>query len=292
MSRRAGPCGRAFGLAVLGCLITGCDRAAAPATPALWQVTDQAGHSAPLFGTIHALPHPLSWRTPRIAAALAASGELVVEIGNLTDTRAVRAAFLARARADRPIRLETRLPAALAPALARLERQAHLPAEALDRDKSWAAALVLANAASAARPADGVDRALLADNRLPVMELEGAAGQFAMFDALPEPVARRMLAIVVAEAPHAAAATDRLVDAWARGDVAPLAAENHAGLLADPALRAALFEARNRHWARRIAAELRAGRRPFIAVGSAHLYGNGGLIALLARAGFAVRRIA
>ena len=279
-----------IGGAVLG-LLASCAPHAQPATPALWLVTAPDGAQGWLFGTIHALPQPADWHTPRVKAALDRSGELVVEIAGLNDREATAAAFQRIAGTGAPVPLAQRLPAADAPALASLIAKAHLTEASLAREKTWAAALTI-NAAGAADDAEnGVDQALLADNKHPVAELEGAAAQFAVFDHLPEASQREMLAQVVSSAATADADSRRLAAAWEHGDMASIERETHTGLLADPTLRAALYTGRNQRWAPIIAREITKGKRPFVAVGAAHMAGAEGLVALLTKAGFHVARI-
>jgi uncharacterized protein YbaP (TraB family) len=159
--------------------------------------------------------------------------------------------------------------------------------------EDWAAALTLAfalEAKSGFDPENGADRALQAAAKgRPVVGLETLEGQLGMFDGLPAREQRTMLAAVVADSGDAGAGR-RLVEAWARGDIAALDREAKRGMLADPRLREVLLVARNRDWARRVAAMLEARRRPFVAVGAAHVIGTDGLPALLAAQGYAVRR--
>jgi uncharacterized protein YbaP (TraB family) len=56
-------------------------------------------------------------------------------------------------------------------------------------------------------------------------------------------------------------------------------------------LRRALLVDRNRAWLPRIAGILKQGHHPVVAVGAAHMLGDVGLPALLARQGYTVRRI-
>jgi uncharacterized protein YbaP (TraB family) len=80
--------------ALLGALwLAGCDvLPAEPAhdwpapSPALWEVTVPGGDQRIwLFGTVHALPDGVEWRTPALEEALAGSDMLVVEIADLDD---------------------------------------------------------------------------------------------------------------------------------------------------------------------------------------------------------------
>lgn len=154
--------------------------------------------------------------------------------------------------------------------------------------ESWAAALMLAAAVRESDPANGVDRALIADARR-VEGLESFAGQLAMFDGLSARAQQAMLAGVARE--HGADISDDVLRAWLAGDEAGIAAQVDGPLLADPDLRRVLLTQRNAAWTGRIAALIAAGERPFVAVGAGHVVGADGLAARLAARGLAVRRI-
>ena len=81
----------AAGLALASC---GAPEREWPApSPALWEVTGADGARGWLFGTIHALPDGVEWRTPALDEALGDAGTLVVEIAALGDAAAAGEAF-------------------------------------------------------------------------------------------------------------------------------------------------------------------------------------------------------
>lgn len=259
-----------------------------PPSPAIWQVTAPNGAQGWLFGTIHALPDGVNWRTPAITGALAQSGVLVVEIANLDDSAAASREFAARSTSAGLPPVLDRVPPADRANLADALDDAGIDPATLSRTESWAAALMLANAtAQTAETANGVDRALLGSGR-PVVGLESFARQFAIFDQL----AAADQAVLLAEAAKGEDGDDLdLARAWIAGDLARLEQEDKTGILADPELRQALLVGRNRDWAARIMPLVDQGKRPFVAVGAGHMLGDDGLPALLAARGYAVRRV-
>ncbi|MBL8657844.1 MAG: TraB/GumN family protein [Altererythrobacter sp.] len=264
----------------------------APARPALWAIEDASGVEAGwLFGTIHALPAGTHWRTPAFDKAEARAGVLVVEVRDLDPGR--MAAIFDRLARDRPgPPLAQRLPPQERRALAMLMEREDIAPDRLDGLETWAAALALARAGAQATPAGGVDKALIADfTGRPVIELEGAERQLAIFDRLPQTAQRALLVAIVEERTAREGGEAALARAWLAGDLAALDRETGRGLLADPGLRAALSTNRNGDWARSIAALLASGRRPLVAVGAAHMVGAEGLPALLAREGYKLRRL-
>lgn len=261
-------------------------------TPALWEVSGPDGQRGWLFGSIHALPKPVDWRTPAMDSALTGSDRLVMEIGRNDDSQAINRIYreLAASSGLPPLveRVEPEKRAALVASMKRLGLD---PAD-FSQTETWAAALALSRAASADQSrAFGMEQELTeATSAKPVVALEGAEAQLRGFDALPETEQRDLLAAVVAEA-GGAIGNERLAHAWASGDMAALEAETRNGILADPELREALLIAPNRRWAKKVAAILRSGGRPLVAVGAAHMAGPAGIPALLASDGFAVKRL-
>lgn len=282
----------AFLLAVLlAVLLAACAPQPQSAHPALWEVTGPNGQKGWLFGTIHSLERPVAWRSATLDAAFADADSVVVEVAGLADDAAMRATFARLARTPGLPPLSRRVEPSLRPALARLLDKAGTKESAFADVETWAAALMLARAGASDKSGNGIDRAVIAAaGRKPVIELEGAAAQLSIFDRLPEKEQRDLLALAIADG-DAVDNEAKLADAWREGDFAAIERETREGLLADPELRAALFTGRNRTWSARLAAMMRRGERPFVAVGAAHMAGADGLPALLEAGGYAVRRM-
>ena len=261
------------------------------ADPALWRIDGAGGARGYLFGTVHALPRPALWRTAAVDRALAESDRIVVEVADMADATAMAETFERLAHSPGQPPLSQRVAPALRGRLAAALARAGTRDDQFGDVETWAAALTLARAEDDARgTANGIDRAVIgaADGR-PVLELEGARVQLGIFDHLPEPDQRQLLAAVITDADHPESSS--AAEAWRKGDMARIERETRRGMLADPELRAALFIRRNQAWAARVAAMLGAGEHPFVAVGSAHMAGPEGLPALLAARGFRVTRI-
>ncbi len=285
---------RGLVLAALAALaLAGCSKPA-EVRPALWLVEGPGGQKAWLFGTIHALPRPVAWRSDKVAAALEQSDRLVLEVARIDDDAATARTFAALAESPGLPPLMQRLPGALQAELGAALKQDGFAPGALDRYESWAAALMLQNAAMAAGKSDsanGIDRALLRGYAKPVEEFEGAAAQLAIFDRLPEPAQRALLAATLGRSGDEMSELRQLEQAWAHGDLALIDTATNADFLHHPDLRDALLVSRNRAWLIKLSAQLTRGARPFVAVGLAHLVGKDGLPALLSAQGYKVTRL-
>lgn len=277
-------------VAALALLLCACSAPPEGVKPALWQVDGPRGERAWLLGTIHALPAPVQWRSPKIDAAITGSDRLLLEIAD--DGDEVGAVFARLSRSPGLPPLTERVPPRDRRRLAALLKEFGLKEDELRSAETWAAAMTLSQHAQGAASARyGIEAEIRKAARgKPVDALEGAAVQLGLFDHLPEQDQRDLLAAVIDEA----AAPDRpdvLGAAWKRGDMAAIDRETRTGMMADPQLREALLTARNRAWADNLSLRLAHGQHPLVAVGAAHMAGSDGLPALLEARGYRVRRL-
>jgi uncharacterized protein YbaP (TraB family) len=79
--------------------------------------------------------------------------------------------------------------------------------------------------------------------------------------------------------------------AWHRGDAEAIARDNHATLSRFPSFEERLVGNRNRAWVPTIEKYISSGKTYFVVVGSAHLGGSDGLLALLRGRGYTVAQL-
>ena len=275
-------------------LTVACSRPRPPieARPALWRVAD-ADTTIWLFGSIHALPPEVHWRTPLVDRAVAGADTLILEVPP-ADPTAARARFLAVATHTGMPPILDRVPRGERTALARGIDAAGLNAGDLNGLETWAAALAIGAAAARREEASGAQgvEAVLATSfeGRAIGALETRGGQFAAFAHLPEASQRSLLLQAAAEVRGPARSYPQLLKAWTTGDEAGLAA-TIAPLRRDPVIDAALVTGRNARWASAIVRRMARPGRVFVAVGAGHLVGSGSVVAMLRARGLLVTRV-
>lgn len=281
-------------LALAGCAPEATARAV-PATPAMWRIAD-ADTEIVLLGTIHVLPDTVQWRRGRVARAIDRADTLVLEVADIADPQAQSARFLALGRSDGLPPVRDRVPVERRGELARIARDTGPPLTSLDRLKSWAAALALGGGmwrdigASRENGVDSVLAEIFARAKKPIVGLETADAQFALFDGLAEADQRILLARVIAEGDDPKARFAAMLDAWAKGDTAAIAATFDDTIRASPTLAEALIARRNAAWADWIARRMDTPGRVLVAVGAGHLAGEGSVQDRLTAKGLTVTR--
>jgi len=274
-------------------LLAACRQEPVPAHPALWEVRGENGEQAWLFGTIHSLERPVEWKSSRVAMALDAADLLIVEVADLEDSARISRTFAKLATSPGHPPLSRRVSPAKREALEQMLRRHRLDDNGFSQVETWAAALTLAQAETRDLNREyGIDLAVMSAMKgKPVEEMEGAAQQLSIFDRLPESEQRDLLEAVVTDSGALDPESRKLAEAWRSGDMKTIERETDKGMLADPELREALLESRNSEWSGRISRDMEAGRKPFVAVGAAHMAGPDGLPALLAARGYTVTRV-
>ena len=271
----------------------------ARADPALWEVRDGGGAVRGwLFGAIHlcnAACYPLP---PSVEAAFARAPrtafELDVSDSSLVDTLTIAGTLPAGER------LGAELSTALQASVYAAARQVGLSPEQIQQMRPWfASTLLLTLAATQAgyHPEQGIDGQLQARARADgkaVIALETARRQVDALSsggaAAQHSALRQTVALI--ETGGVGEFLGRMVAAWRAGDDSALEIIMWEGMDADDAapLMEALLDTRNGEMVERIDMLLAATEPIFVTVGAAHLVGEAGLPALLARRGWTVER--
>ena len=273
-------------------------QAAAPAPrearPALWRVRDE-DTTIYLFGTMHALPPGLEWRSERLRQAMAGADELVLEVAG-DDPLALAQAVRGGISTQLPPILE-RVPAERREALRAAIAASGVPIQAFDRMKSWTAGLFLAVMSLQRMGVEstlGVEEGLRAgwdDSGRQVIGLETAAEQFGFFDQLSEESQRLFLIAVTEDEAETRRQFQEMVDAWSAGDVEGIARTFNADASLSDELRDVLLTRRNATWADWLRQRMERPGTVFVAVGAGHLAGDGSVQTMLAERGLRAERV-
>ena len=293
MVLRCGPGLRAALVALALALWAGLAAAAGPLF--LWELKDAGGALRGwLYGTIHVCDAACFPLPAPVRDAFAGADSLALE---LDPADPALGPALAQAGMLPPGRqLTDLLPAALRPRLAAALAAVGVADASAGRLQPWLlSSLMTLQAARLAgfHTEQGIDLWLATQARargLPLSALETVERQIAALSAGGDAAQLASLVEVIEliEAQSGQEYFAAMLAAWRRGDPAALdhllrdemASPDMAPLLAD------LLDRRNAEMLEAIAARLRPGRRPFIAVGAGHLGGSTGLLELLAQRGW------
>lgn len=267
-----------------------------PVRPALFVARD-ADSAIYLFGTVHIRRPGSDWGGPAAQAALAEADEFWTEM-DISDAsqRDVQALIISQGMAapDRPLSsyLNKAEREELATAIARFNGSP----EMFERMRPWLAGMMLSVLPMMQQgyEADaGVDRAVTAaagDAR--PRTFETAADQIGFFANLSDEAQREFLLDGIRGANEDASEMDAMSGAWERGDLGTLERMALDDFERDyPELFEVLFTRRNRAWVETLTHELDGDGVDFVAVGAAHLLGDGGIVELLRARGVSVERV-
>ena len=269
----------------------------------LWEVRRPGTAPSHLFGTIH-LADPRVLALPlEVRAAFGASTSFLTE---LVVNEAVARRYYEAAQFEDGRALAALIGADEYARVSAIMQARGFPPDLLPRTKPWAVMLNLALPAPDTGP---MDRGVVLDQQLYLLarvqnkavgELDQIEEQIFLFDEMPMEAQIALLRNALANYHRLGDATERAIAAWVRRDLAALwrisqegatDAANAAEFAPHQALfnRRILFD-RNLVMAYRMQPALRRGRA-FVAVGALHLYGEQGVLKLLADQGYRLRRV-
>ena len=264
--------------------------------PRLWVVRD-ADSTLYLFGTVHVLKPDTPWGTARVDRAFAAADEYWFEIADLTDQSGVMPVIQAKGISpDRP--LSSLLTAAELADLDAAARTVGATAAQLEPLRPWLASLQLALASIqkagyvAANGGDQILHARAAATGKPIKGFETAPQQIGFIADMSEAAQLALLRSGLKEFDQADVFLDRMVTAWATGDVAALDVLIGQDMKSEsPEMYAVMLTRRNQDWADQIQTLLAGSGTAFISVGAGHLAGSDSLQKQLEQRGVRVEEV-
>lgn len=290
---------RLFGLLAAVVFVTACqsetvqEKAGPAPSPIFFQISNPDGSiEGWLFGTIHALPDGVEWRTDALTKSVRDADMLMVEIAELDNSRKLTRLF-ATLSTDEPVGpIRTRVGSSRELELVYLIQRSNFEEKQFNLVETWAAALMLSQLAKTGKSENGVDKAIIGDFAgRTIKEFEGPIKQLRIFDDLPEREQRDLIHGVMDDIARSSEDPGALTDVWLSGDEAALVKATQTGILADPEIYEALLAGRNRDWIDQLIPVLESGQEPLIAVGAGHLVGKDGLPAMLQERGYIVERV-
>jgi uncharacterized protein YbaP (TraB family) len=261
--------------------------------PALWVVRD-ADSTIYLFGTVHILRPTTGWGSARVDAAFDSADQIWLEISNPDDQAAIIP--LIQQHGLSPDRqLSHLITTGQLTLLDSAARSIGSNAVQMDVFRPWLAALTLSVAPltrAGYDPQSGVELVLKARADAagkPVHGFETIDKQVRILAGMAEPEQLAFLASILESYEEATVELDRMVEAWAAGDVATLNAVAVEEMRTEtPELYEALLVRRNTDWADQIQTLLEGSGTIFVAVGAAHLVGEDSVQEILEARGVTV----
>ncbi len=258
--------------------------------PAMWVIRD-ADSTLYLFGTVHLLRPTTGWGTDRIDAAFDSADRLVLEISNPDDQAAVVPLVMQHGMSP-ATPLSSLLTAEEIATLDEAAKTIGLSAAQMDPFRPWFAALTLSVAPlqkAGYDPSSGVELILKARAEAagkPVTGFETIDEQIRILAGFPEDVQLAFLRSTLEEVEDASVELDKLVEAWAAGDVEAIETLGVDQMReSSEEIYQALLVRRNTNWANQIQTMLEGSGTAFIAVGAAHLAGDDSVQEILEQRG-------
>lgn len=263
----------------------------------LWEIRSDAGTEGYLVGSVHLMKPDVYPLDAAFDAAFAASDAVVFEV-NLDSAQTQAQTLLPQLGMYAG---STTLQDVLSDdTFAKLQATTDslgLPIARLQRMEPWVVSISLPAILyqrAGYTPGSGIDAHFFQKAKeagKAIEALETTEEQLRIFDDLPTDLQEALLRYSLERAGSTVERMDEIVAAWTQGDTEPLEA-----LFRDemqqtfPTLYERLLVARNQNWMPQIESMLSADARPMIVVGTGHMVGADGLVAMLQAQGYTVEQ--
>lgn len=266
------------------------------AEPALWAIKDKDS-TIYLFGTVHVLKPDTKWRSAKIDQALTSSGDLTLEIIGADDP-AVMQPLVLKYGLDPSNPLSSKISPEKFKHATEVAQGGGVPPQALNMMRPWLAAVSLSMIPvikAGYDPKSGVEVILAGETKAAgkaQRAFETPEQQIRFFADIPAKSEADFLSATLDDVDEGVAKIDKMVTAWAAGDLASLESEFVSEMKADyPELYDLLIVKRNEDWAQQLKTKLAGSGVSFVAVGSGHLVGPDSVQAQLAKLGIKAERV-
>lgn len=267
--------------------------------PAMWRVAD-ADSTIYLFGTFHILPAGAKWTTLSFDAAMKETPVTLTEVDTTSaEAQKTMSALVTELGFNPPgVTLTGLLGPVRAVRFSSVASRYGMPMSALEPMKPWLAMITLSVAIMEKEGFDArngaeetiLKRAGAEGDR--IAHLESAEFQIRALASLDEAEILADFDASLAEYEDFDGYAARVLDAWTTGDVKALEKETLEEMRsAAPVSFRILIKDRNAAWVKEIESMMAGDEDYFIAVGAGHLIGDGGVVDMLRRKGFAVERV-
>jgi len=262
---------------------------AASADPSLWHIQDEDSDIY-VFGTVHILRDGIEWQTEEVMAAFNEADTVYFEapVNDPEQAVAMQQVVFANAMNPAGVTLSSLVSESTWASIEEFAPQVGFSAPQLEPLRPWIATIQLGVGfivASGYDPLTGVEATLWPmahEAGKTLAYFETVEEQIGFFANLPQDVEVRLLEETMAEFSASPDQLDQLVTSWASGDQVAIDDVMNGQMRADaPELHDIIIVQRNARWVEEISDILDGSGTVFIAVGSGHLPGDQGVIALL-----------
>ena len=291
MTHRRIACVLVVALAVLPCL-SSAQNPSVPAKHFLWQV-EKGETTVFLLGSIHALKED-AYPLPAVIEEAFDRSEIAVFEVDLEEMTSAAVKMLSAGTLEEGKTLEQVVGAEIWSDVEQRVQESGLPPAVVSRMKPWMAALTLTAlelmragyTQTAGLDSYFFERAKSADKER--IALETVDFQVSLFADLPPDKSREFLDYTLRDLDTVIPMLDELAAQWRGGEIEPVEQLLTEGFLEFPDLYRKIVTDRNRSWLGPIEELLAGGKDAMVVVGSLHLVGDEGLVALLRDRGYRV----